>query len=183
MSRPYPAATLRIQQKAAIQSNTFLSKTGYFFFSWENRFHEATKWHCCILREDLRERDRIAPIELQARLLLALLEQSSQTKHIQLSTMWITRPLQCQISFHRLAHLLSPHSFFCSFCLIFKGGSWIVSILTLLVRTGELWGFYDLWAEDWSQCQNFLALIVTLPGTSAAEDQWACNFFYLLEKF
>lgn len=24
-------------------------------FSWENRFHEATKWHCCPLRVDLRE--------------------------------------------------------------------------------------------------------------------------------
>lgn len=35
---------------------------------------------------DLREKDGIVPTELQARLLLALLEQSSQTKHTQFST-------------------------------------------------------------------------------------------------
>lgn len=127
-------------------------------FSWENRFHEATKWHCCPVRVDLREGQGIVPVELQARLLLVLLEKSNQTKHIQLPRIWITWPLQCQILLHWWAHLLSPYSFFCSFCLIFKGGSWIASILTLLMRTEELWGFYYLWDEDWSQCQNFLAL-------------------------
>lgn len=130
---------LMIQQWAAIQSNPLLSKTGYFFHE-KNSFQEATKWHCCPVTAALRESYRMAPTELQARLLLELLQESSWTKRIPLA---VARPLQGQTHLQWFARLLwwmvSPISFFRSFCLIFGSGSLIASTLTFRQHTPS-WG-------------------------------------------
>lgn len=122
------------------------------------------------------------PTELQARLLLELLQESSWTKHIQLAVTW---PLQHQIHLQWFAHLVSPVSSFWSFCLIFRSGSQTASRLTFLQYTSS-WGQKSCRiltsAEDRFSCQNFLDLFLTLVGTSATPPRWASDSFYLLEK-
>lgn len=138
------------------------------FFSWEDSFHEATKWHCCPVTVALRESGRMLSTELQARLLLELLQESSRTKRIQLAVTW---PLQHQIHLQWFSHLVSPVSLFWTFCLVFRSGSQTASHLTFLQYTsssGQKSCGILTSAEDRFWHQNFLDLFLTLVGTSAA---------------
>lgn len=107
------------------------------------------------------------PTELQARLLFELLQESSQTKHIQLS---VTLTSLGPNSLAWFAHLVSP-----TYVSLLGVDDRLLqcspSYNTLLSQGDRRAVCLLASAEDRFGCQNFLDLFLTLVGTSAAPSQ------------